>query len=339
MKRIGRYLKEHGKNIGIYGGAVCLFLLVIYLYRLPVEAVLYALLLSAVWMIFWGILDFWQDGKKGEKRRQIGAALSSVCPSPELAQSQEEREYLELLGRLWEENKEQEAQMEIAKKESMDYYSLWAHQIKTPIAAMRVLLQEEAKEGQSERFIREMKQELFRTEQYVELVLSYLRIGDISGDLLLQWYPLEEMVKQAVRKYSQLFILQKIALHMEEMPASVLTDEKWLVFVLEQILSNALKYTREGSVSIYSRQQEDGQVELVVADTGIGIYEEDLPRVFERGFTGYNGREDKKATGIGLYLCKMVMDKLGHSIWITSVPGEGTQMHLGLGRKPLCAKE
>ena len=114
------------------------------------------------------------------------------------------------------------------------------------------------------------------------------------------------------------------------MQTRVLTDEKWLVFVLEQILSNALKYTRAGSISIY---MEEGK--LVIQDTGIGIYEEDLPRVFEKGFTGYNGRTDKKSTGIGLYLCKTIMDKLGHGIAIKSEVEKGTKVYLAFRRKSL----
>ena len=225
------------------------------------------------------------------------------------------------------------------RQESMDYYSLWGHQIKTPIAAMRLLLQEEERERQGkDSFLREMDKELFRTEQYVEMVMTYLRIGDISQDMVLSWYPLDDLIRQAVRKYSRLFIIQKLKLDFKETDSLVLTDEKWLVFVIEQILSNALKYTKEGAVSIYAQKDGPSQIALVIADTGIGIAQEDLPRVFERGFTGYNGREYKKSTGIGLYLCRRVMDRLGHGMRIQSAPGEGTKVFLDLGRKPVEAE-
>ena len=183
-----------------------------------------------------------------------------------------------------------------------------------------------------------MDKELFRTEQYVEMVMTYLRIGDISRDMVLSWYPLDDMIRQAVRKYSRLFIIQKLKLDFRETDSMVLTDEKWLVFVIEQILSNALKYTKKGTVSIYAQKEGPSQIALVIEDTGIGIAGEDLPRVFERGFTGYNGREYKKSTGIGLYLCKKVMDRLGHGMRIQSVPGEGTKVFLDLGRKPVEAE-
>ena len=121
--------------------------------------------------------------------------------------------------------------------------------------------------------------------------------------------------------------MKKIKLDYETVNSRVLTDEKWLVFVLEQLLSNALKYTRSGRISIHMEGKE-----LVVEDTGIGIQAEDLPRVFEKGFTGYNGRTDKKSTGIGLYLCKSVMDKLRHQIRIESEVGIGTKIYLNLTR-------
>lgn len=141
-------------------------------------------------------------------------------------------------------------------------------------------------------------------EQYVEMVLTYLRMEDMSGDLQFEKVSLDKILKQSVRKYSQMFILQKIRLDYRSVERIVLTDEKWLEFVIEQILSNALKYTKNGGEIRICLEEKRGQECLVIEDNGIGIQAEDLPRVFEKGFTGYNGRADKKSTGIGLYLCK-----------------------------------
>ena len=201
-----------------------------------------------------------------------------------------------------------------------DYYTLWAHQIKTPIAAMRLLLQEESRP--------ELEGELLKIEQYVEMVLGYLRLGSDSTDYVFRECGLDALVRQSVRKYARLFILKKISLDFQETGRTVLTDEKWLSFVVEQLLSNAVKYTPEGGlVRVYG----DGET-LVIADSGIGIRPEDLPRVFEKGFTGFNGREDKKSTGIGLYLCRQVLDRLNHRISITSRLGQGTLVRLDLSR-------
>lgn len=218
--------------------------------------------------------------------------------------------------------------------EMVDYYGMWAHQIKTPIAAMRILIQSGKDYGafQTERKLFDaLQMELFKTEQYVEMVLSYLKIGDISKDMVLDSCDLERLIRQAVKKYAKLFILQKISLELGNIEENILTDEKWLCFVIEQILSNALKYTPKGSVSIYMKRKGV----LAIKDTGIGISAEDLPRVMEKGYTGYNGRKDKESTGIGLYLCKKVMDKLGHSIQIISEPGKGTEVLLDLNRTEL----
>ncbi|MFA9379553.1 MAG: sensor histidine kinase, partial [Acetanaerobacterium sp.] len=205
------------------------------------------------------------------------------------------------------------------------YYTLWSHQIKTPIAAMRLLLQEDTLDHKS------LEQELFKTEQYVDMVLQYQRLGMPSKDLMFQEYALDALVRQAVKKVSTLFIHKKIAIDIKPMDCRILTDEKWLVFVLEQLLTNAVKYTQAGTVSICLAENE--QAVLVIEDTGIGIQPEDLPRVFEWGYTGYNGRLDKRSTGIGLSLCRQALTLLGNSITITSAVGRGTKVLLDLSRE------
>ena len=204
----------------------------------------------------------------------------------------------------------------------VEYYTLWAHQIKTPIAAMNLLLREE----QGPQTL-ELRGELQRIEQYVEMVLCYLRLDGDTTDFVLRRYDLDGILRPAVRKFAGQFIRKKIRLDYEPLGAMVLTDEKWLRFVVEQVLSNALKYTPAGGT--ISVTLED-PLTLCIADMGIGIAPEDLPRVFERGFTGYNGRREQRSSGIGLYLCRRILDRLGHTITIASVPGEGTTVRIGL---------
>ena len=198
-----------------------------------------------------------------------------------------------------------------------DYYAMWAHQIKTPIAAMHLLLHQEQPDKDA------LTAELFRIEQYVEMVLSYQKLEGDSSDFVLKKRPLDEIVRGCIRKYARLFIIKKLPLNFRETGMTVYTDEKWLAFMMEQILANALKYTSKGEISIYA----EGKA-LVIEDTGIGISPEDLPRLGERGFTGYNGREDKKSTGLGLYLCKNICAKLGHKLIIESTPNVGTRVKL-----------
>lgn len=164
--------------------------------------------------------------------------------------------------------------------------------------------------------------------QYVQMALQYLRMEKMTSDLVFARYDLDALIRQAVRKYAPLFIRRKIILSYEPVHCEVLTDEKWLVFVLEQILSNALKYTKSGSIHIYL--SPNAPKTLVIEDTGIGIAPEDLPRIFEKGYTGCNGRADKRSTGIGLYLCRQIMEKLSHTIRIESEMGVGTKVYLGL---------
>ena len=234
-----------------------------------------------------------------------------------------EEDYQHLIQRLVRENRQRQAAADSMLEDLTSYYTLWVHQIKTPIAAMDLLLQAGPDRAT------EMEIELQKIAQYVDMVLQYLRLDSTDKDLVLQRCQLDAVVRQTVRKYAKLFILKKIQLVFQETKWEVLSDEKWLCFLLEQLLSNALKYTPEGGkISIFL----EGETNLVIADTGIGIAPEDLPRVFEKGFTGNNGRMDKKATGIGLYLCRRVTNLLGHTISIASEPGVGTQVLLGLGR-------
>lgn len=175
---------------------------------------------------------------------------------------------------------------------------------------------------------RQFQEEQIKMEQYVQMALQYLRMEKMTSDLVFARYDLDALIRQAVRKYAPLFIRRKIILSYEPVHCEVLTDEKWLVFVLEQILSNALKYTKSGSIHIYL--SPDAPKTLVIEDTGIGIAPEDLPRIFEKGYTGCNGRADKRSTGIGLYLCRQIMEKLSHTIRIESEMGVGTKVYLGL---------
>lgn len=331
-------MKEHLGAIALYLCFIFVYLVVFLLYNVRLDAVQYAFFLSSILLILYGMLDFLKFRKRHLELTEIENTVTSDLSRIPEAMGMIEKDYQRMLEILYEEKINLESDSRIKRQDMLDYYSMWAHQIKTPIAAMHVLLQateqkssiRESEMEEEQKLLREFKAELFKIEQYVEMVLTYLRVEDMSGDLAFEVYALDELIRQAVRKYSRMFILKKIKLNYEAVNRKVLTDDKWLVFVLEQILSNALKYTRNGEISIYMEESA-----LVIKDTGIGIWKEDLPRVFEKGFTGYNGRSDKKSTGIGLYLCKTIMDKLKHGIRIESEVGEGTKVYLYLKREQL----
>lgn len=334
-KKLGFYLKSRLKYIILYLLLGGIFWLVLYLYNVRTDALVYAVLLSSALFAGAAVLDIGGYCRHIEKVKEAQAALPHELREAPPAVDLTESLYQKELKALFEYKEELETGGRIGRQEMLDYYSLWAHQIKTPLAAMGLLLQsfEEGEITEDAEFIHPMKMELFKTEQYVEMVLSYLRIEDMSSDLSLQWYPIDDIVRQAVRKYSQLFILKKIHLSYQKCEGMVLTDEKWFLLILEQLLSNALKYTGQGVISIYMDPEQAET--LIIEDTGIGIQAEDLPRIFEKGFTGYNGRKDKKSTGIGLYLCKSVCEKLNHGLTAESEVGRGTKMRLHLHRDPL----
>lgn len=298
-----------------------IFLVVLYLSNLPLLEVSYAILLCGFSVFLYVIIDAYRFIKHHNQLDHQKSCVQFSLEELPMAKGLIEKDYQALVKSLHDSYKELLLDTDQEKSDMMNYYTLWVHQIKTPIAAMRILLQ--SKEDASKTAL---ENELFKIEQYVEMVLSYLRLGSETTDYQIQRYQINDIVKQAVRKYAKLFVHKKITLEYQEIDEIVLTDEKWLLFVIEQILSNALKYTRSGKISIY---QKPGCV-LVIEDTGIGISPEDVPRVFEKGYTGYHGRSDKKSTGLGLYLCKMIINKLGHNINLSSIEGKGTIVELDL---------
>lgn len=309
--------------VGLLGAGVSV--LVFWLYGLPGEGLVYTLVLWAAGFSVLGGVDFFRFRRCHRDLEKLHKEILVTAENLPRPGCLIEEDYQSLLRLLESTLRDRQAQADQAMADQLAYYTLWVHQIKTPIAAMDLLLQQ-GERGPA------AQAELFKISQYVDMALQYVRLDGTTRDLHLSQVSLDQVIRQVVRKYAKLFILKKIRLDFRETGLTVLSDEKWLAFLLEQLLSNALKYTPEGGqVAIFG---EPGEI-LVIADTGIGIAPEDLPRVFERGFTGQNGRLDKKATGIGLYLCRRVTELLGHTLSITSAPGKGTQVRVGLRRPDL----
>lgn len=322
------YCKERSSFLLLISVNILVYLIILFIYRMPLEPLLYAFLLSLVFYLGLCIYDYCRTRQKHKTlssyHRLSEHSIEQLVINPTII----ERDYQQLILCLEKEIQELQTASSKLSQESADFYMMWAHQIKTPISALNLLLQTTPEN------ITDMKNELFKIERYVDVILGYSRLEDMNHDLTLKHYSLDSMLKQAIKKYTPLFIHSNVRLQLDPVPQSILTDEKWLVFVLEQLISNALKYTPKGNIHISSclLQKKDSEItQLTIEDTGIGIAPEDLPRIFERGFTGYNGRMDKKASGLGLYLCKTVLHRLGHKITITSVLGEGTKVVLEFG--------
>ena len=315
------YIKQNIKVLLLFIVFALVFCIVFSLYDLEIEAIYYSIMLCTFIGLIYICINFINYYKKHiqlyKLQNEISISLENL-PSPKTLI---EEDYTNLILTLNKEYKNYISKSDIAKSDMIDYYTMWVHQIKTPISALKLLIQTSESEISSD-----LSSELFKIEQYVEMVLSYIRLGSNKNDFVLKEYDLDNIIRQAVRKYAPLFIRKKISLDFQPTNYKVLTDEKWLVFVIEQLLSNAIKYTNKGKISIYSLENK----KLVIEDTGIGISKEDIPRIFDKGFTGYNGRTDKKATGLGLYLCKNILDKLSHKISIESEVGVKTKVILDL---------
>lgn len=318
---LGSFLWQYRMTGVVFGLYTGIFAGIFSLYNIEAEAVLYAaglcLLLTAVLLVP-VFFKYWKKHKERRRILQNVEILLDQLPEPENLTEADYQGMLRKLKAVFDRNL---TSWQNERRESMDYYTTWVHQIKTPISVMRMALQ-----GEDTRENRELLAELFRIEQYVGMALNWLRLGSDSTDFVFQEYGLDAIVRKAIRKYAPLFIGKRVRLYYESTDVTVLTDEKWLLFIIEQLLSNAVKYTWEGSVSISVKPNKI----LCIADTGIGIAPEDVPRIFEKGFTGYNGREDRKSTGLGLYLCRMTADRLSHKISVESEPGVGTAVLLDL---------
>ena len=295
-------------------GFILLFAFVFDTYRSLLEYV--ALLLAFLSFLFIGA-DAWTAFKSYHSQK-LQASAQAQTPLEKLLQERvEELEYEQKNQLLVEQEK---------YNDLLDYYTLWVHQVKTPIAASSLLIGDlKDKEAKSQ-----LEQELFKIESYVHLVLQYLRLESFHDDLVLKQENLADLVREVVKKYVLFFIQQGLSLNLHDLDHTIVTDKKWFLVILEQILSNSLKYTKEGSIEIYFHEGS-----LYIKDTGLGIQNADLLRVFERGFSGYNGRLTQQSSGLGLYLSKKIADQLGHKIAIDSQVGQGTTVSIAFPEKKL----
>lgn len=326
MKLFLHYLKQR-RRIFIVGIVFCVIFAVSFLlYHLPIGAVIYPTLLCAALGILIMVFDFLRVKREHEALNSIRSMTDVIAGSLPKIDGIKDEDYQQILRLLSEEHNHYRTQTNRKYADMIDYYTVWAHQIKTPIASMRLHLQNE-----DSALSRTLASDLRRIEQYVEMVLTFLRLNSESTDYVIKEYDLDKIIKSAVRKFSADFIGRKLSLVYEPVNTTVITDEKWLSFVIEQVLSNALKYTPAGSITITLENEKT----LRIRDTGIGIAPEDLPRIFENGYTGYNGRTDKKASGIGLYLCKRICNNLGHTITARSIVDVGTIIDIDLAQAKL----
>lgn len=313
------YLR-HRKTVLYFYLLVIVFLpLVQFLSNLPLVPMLYGIGIVTFLLGLGMLADGISFRQKNKLLAEIRGHLSDHHHYFPPAANVLEEEYQGIISGLYEIIEANHYQLERAHNDRVEYYTMWVHQIKTPIAAIRLL--------QSGEDNPVLERELFKIEEYAEMALKFVKLSDLQSDLVIRCYKLEDVIKDSVRKYATLFIQKKLSVSIAEMDVSVETDSKWLSFIIEQLLSNAIKYTAQGGVKFYWQDNA-----LVIEDSGIGINSRDIQRIFEKGYTGYNGRLDKRASGIGLYMAKKVADSLSIQLKITSEAGRGTRASLRFPR-------
>ena len=324
MRFFAGYLAKKAKPILVFIVFAAVFCGSFILYRLPAEAALYPSFICVLIGLAILLFDARKAYHKHMRLRELLSLSSELFRDFPDPTTQDDEDYQAIIGMLRDEQTKLVNHMDKRFSEMIEYYTLWAHQIKTPIASMRLQLQNDDSES-----AKRLLEDLFRIEQYVEMVLCYLRLDSSSTDYVFRDIDLDDVIKQVLKKYAGLFIRKKISLRYDSTGVTIVSDEKWLLFVIEQVLSNALKYTDAGGTITVSI--EPGNI-LSIRDTGIGISPEDLPRIFEKGYTGRVGRIDMKASGIGLYLCRRICTNLGHIIRAESEPDHGTVIRIDLSQ-------
>lgn len=323
------WLRRRRFVICIFLSFAAIFFFTFALYHLPLQAVVYPAIICAFLGVLLLTVDYFRLRAKHRSLADVQKRTAATMGGFPPVRTIDDADYRAIIEALCDEQRAQATEASQRYTNMVEYYTVWAHQIKTPIASMRLRLQNE-----DSPFARSLSADLGRIEQYVEMVLVFLRLDSETTDYYIRECDLDDIVRRTVKKFSGDFIMRRLTLTYEPLNTRVITDEKWLVFVIEQIISNAIKYVREGGVSIYMEQPRT----LCIRDTGIGIAPEDMPRIFEKGFTGTNGRADLKASGIGLYLCKRICDRLGHAIVIESQPDSGTTVRLELEQRALAVE-
>ena len=326
MKLFFRYLKSKIWSLEAFFVFVGIFIAALLLYHIPVKAVIYPAFvctLCGLGLLAAGFAKQWQRHAFLEKVAGMAAAEIDSLPAPS---DIDDEDYQKIIFSLKQQTAEMLCDNKRKLRDTVEYYTLWAHQIKTPIASMKLAL-----EGEDTPLSRRLNSDLFRIEQYAEMVMTYLRLDFENTDYVLKEHDVDSLIKKSVKSFFGEFINKRLSLDYSPVKTSIVTDEKWFCFVLEQLISNAVKYTNKGGVTICGDAKT-----LSIEDTGIGIMPEDLPRIFEKGYTGYNGRIDDRSSGIGLYMAKRAADALSIRIGVESRLGRGTRFTLYF---PDCERE
>lgn len=320
MNCIFKYLSDRKGSISLSIVCITIFIIIFALYGFPLKAIVYPASLCFIIAFVYNTERYISSRKKSSILESTTVTQENMVSIFSQYNKQDDIGYQRIIQLLLSENSKLITQNYRNKEDTLDYYTLWVHQIKTPIAAIDLTLQ-----NQDTNISRKISEDLFRIHQYVDMALNYQRLDSLETDYLFKKCSLDDMIRESLRKFAPLFINKNIKLNFSMLDREIITDEKWFTFMFEQLLTNAIKYTLpKGEISVYLKNRNI----LCLKDTGIGIDAQDLPRIFEKGYTGFNGRKDKFASGLGLYLCKRINDNLGQEIKIISDSKNGTIVEL-----------
>ena len=316
---IGKY------PIIIWMTTCAIFAVLLVLLRFPLNALLYGIALSGLVVGIW-LLRQWF---KLKQHHSLLTSLNAVSIHQAIRKADENDLLLQASLAHYQEAAKGQAEMQQAYQhylsEQKDYFTLWLHQIKTPIASISLLLQQETIEESRQT----IKDELLYLTDYTHMGLNYLKLADTGHELDLTTLAVDPLVKNVLKKYASLFIYQQIKINYAPLQLNVLSDAKWLQVLLEQIISNSLKYTPQGGEITIAVIDE---TKIMIKDTGIGIHANDLPKIFEKGYSGLNGRMQDKSSGLGLFLARKICQRLNYSLTIESEVGRGTSVFIETAR-------
>ena len=326
MKIALSVLKRVKLGVLVYIAASLVFVAVFHVSNVPLKLLRYPWILATFFLLLGFVIECIKTKEKHDYLKHIShmspAEIVEKLPRDPIGF---EADYQKIIESLFLQLSKKLEEYDTKNHELSNYYATWVHQAKTPIASMRLHLQ-----GQDSSEARDLLRYLRDIEAYVDMVMSYIRLNSEHTDYIIKKEDLLEIVRESVKKFKLDFIAKKLSLTINMESAVVYTDKKWISLVIEQILSNSLKYTKEGGVTIVYNEDT---ATLSITDTGMGIDKENLPRIFEQGFTGFNGRTEAHSSGIGLYIVKTVCDNLNVGIRCESTPNVGTTMFLSFANK------
>ncbi len=311
---------------GVIVAALCCFItemLVNFIYAVPLMPAILSIALTTIIGVLVGMVDFRYYARKHDKlvrdleMPEVFGERIEFTDEGDIEGKIDliEEDYIKMIMKLSDElNKSNELNTE-RYNSMVEYYTVWVHQIKTPIAAISLIVQNMEDRDTANR----LKAELTRVESYAEMALNYLRLGSDSNDLVFEEVDVDSVVRGEIKKMMSMFFAKGLSVDFVPSNLKITTDKKWLGFIVGQFVSNSVKYQSSGTIHFFGDEKS-----FTIKDEGIGIASEDLSRIFEKGYTGYNGHNEKHSSGLGLYLVKQAADMLGIQVKIESEPGKGT---------------